>query len=98
MIVGGDYRKPDARGANAAITSNGGQTWTLIDQALPYRSGVAWAKDRWVAVGTSGSDSSLDDGATWKPLDRENYNSVGFAPSGKGWAVGPRGRIAKFTK
>jgi photosystem II stability/assembly factor-like uncharacterized protein len=85
IIVGGDYRQPNERGANVAITSNGGQTWTLIDRALPYRSGVAWAKDRWVVVGTSGSDFSLNDGATWKPLDRENYNSVGFAPTGEGW-------------
>jgi photosystem II stability/assembly factor-like uncharacterized protein len=97
MIVGGDYRKPNERGANAAVTSNGGKTWTLIDKALPYRSGVAWAKDRWVAVGPSGSDFSSDDGATWKSLDRKNYNSVGFAPAGEGWAVGPRGRIAKFA-
>jgi hypothetical protein len=59
---------------------------------------VAWAKDRWVAVGTSGSDVSLDDGVTWKLLDRQNYNSVGFTPTGEGWAVGPKGRIAVFAK
>jgi hypothetical protein len=59
---------------------------------------VAWAKDRWVAVGASGSHASVDDGATWKPLDRENYNSVGFTPSGEGWAVGPKGRITTFAK
>jgi photosystem II stability/assembly factor-like uncharacterized protein len=98
MVVGGDYRKPNAIGATAAITSDGGKTWTPLDKRLPYCSAVAWAKDRWVAVGTSGSHVSLDDGATWKPLDRENYNSVGFTPSGEGWAVGPKGRIATFAK
>ncbi len=98
MIVGGDYRKPNYASANAAITSDGGKTWTLIDNPLPFRSGVAWAKDRWVVVGTSGSNFSQDDGATWKLLDRENYNSVGFTPMGEGWAVGPKGRIAKFAK
>ena len=98
MIVGGNYRKPDDIGATAAITSDGGKTWTPLDKKLPFRSAVAWAKDRWVAVGTSGSHVSLDDGATWKPLDRENYNSVGFAPSGEGWAVGPKGRIAAFAR
>jgi photosystem II stability/assembly factor-like uncharacterized protein len=97
MIVGGDYRKPRAAGATAAVTSDGGKTWTLLDKQLPYRSGVAWAKDRWVAVGTSGSDFSADDGAAWKSLDHENYNSVGFTPTGQGWAVGPRGRIARFA-
>jgi len=69
----------------------------LVDRPFPFRSGVAWAKDRWVAVGTSGSNFSQDNGATWKPLDRENYNSVGFTSTGEGWAVGPRGRIAKFA-
>jgi photosystem II stability/assembly factor-like uncharacterized protein len=98
VIVGGDYRKPDDAGATAAITSDGGTTWTLIDKQLPFRSAVAWAKDRWVAVGASGSHVSQDDGATWKRLDRENYNSVGFTAAGEGWAVGPKSRIAKFVK
>ncbi|QJX00573.1 WD40/YVTN/BNR-like repeat-containing protein [Frigoriglobus tundricola] len=98
VIVGGDYRKPDDTRATTATTSDGGKTWTLIDKALPFRSGVAWANDRWVAVGTSGSDFSRDDGRSWKPLDQGKYNSVGFTASGEGWAVGPRGRITVFTK
>jgi photosystem II stability/assembly factor-like uncharacterized protein len=97
MIVGGDYRQPNDSGATAAVTSDGGKTWTLIDRPFSFRSGVAWAKDRWVAVGTSGSNFSRDNGATWKPLDHQNYNSVGFTATGEGWAVGPKGRIAKFA-
>jgi photosystem II stability/assembly factor-like uncharacterized protein len=98
MIVGGDYRKPNDAGANAAITSDGGKSWTRLDKPFPYRSCVAWAKDRWVVVGTSGSHVSLDNGATWKLLDRENYNSVAFTTTGEGWAVGPKGRIVKFAR
>jgi photosystem II stability/assembly factor-like uncharacterized protein len=97
MIVGGDYRKANDAGATAAITRDGGKTWTLIDRPFPFRSGVAWAKDRWVVVGTSGSNSCQDDGATWKQLDHNNYNSVAFTATGQGWAVGPKGRIAKFA-
>ncbi len=97
LIVGGDYRKPNAKGVTAAVTSDGGKTWTRLDPTLPYRSCVAWAKDRWVVVGTSGSDVSLDNGATWKQLDHKNYNSVAFTATGEGWAVGPGGRIAKFA-
>jgi hypothetical protein len=97
MIVGGDYRKSNDSVATAAITSDGGKTWTLIDRPFSYRSCVAWAKDRWVAVGTSGSNFSQDNGVTWKPLDLKNYNSVGFASSGAGCAVGPSGWIAKFA-
>jgi photosystem II stability/assembly factor-like uncharacterized protein len=98
LVVGGDYRKPGDVGATAAATSDGGKTWVPLARRLPFRSAVAWAKDRWVAVGTSGSDASRDDGATWAPLGRENYNSVGFIPTGEGWAVGPKGRIAAFAK
>jgi photosystem II stability/assembly factor-like uncharacterized protein len=98
IIVGGDYRKPGDSGATAALTRDGGKTWTLLNRPFAYRSGVAWAKDRWVAVGTSGSNSSQDDGATWKVLDHNNYNSVGFTATGEGWAVGPRGRIARFAR
>jgi photosystem II stability/assembly factor-like uncharacterized protein len=97
MVVGGDYRRPKDSGSTAAITSDGGKTWTPLDRPFGYRSCVACAGDRWVVVGTSGSDASQDDGATWKPLDRENYNSVGFATTGQGWAAGPRGRIARFA-
>jgi photosystem II stability/assembly factor-like uncharacterized protein len=98
MIVGGDYRKPNDTGATAAITNDGGKTWTLLDKQLPFRCGVGWAADRWVAVGTSGSHSSQDNGTTWTLLDRENYNAVAFTSTGEGWAVGPKGRIAKFAK
>jgi photosystem II stability/assembly factor-like uncharacterized protein len=98
LAVGGDYSKPDRLGATAAATADGGKTWTLLKLGLPYCSAVAWAKDRWVAVGTSGSHVSLDNSATWKRLDRENYNSVGFTSGGEGWAVGPKGRVAKFVR
>jgi photosystem II stability/assembly factor-like uncharacterized protein len=97
IIVGGDFRKPKDTGATVATTSDGGKKWTLVEKQLPFRSCVAWAKDRWVAVGTSGSDYSLD-GKTWKPLDKENYNSAGFTSDGEGWAVGPKGRIARYVK
>lgn len=98
MIVGGDYRKPDISGATAAITADGGKTWKLLNGKLPFRSAVAWTTDGWLAVGTSGSNISRDDGKTWRVLDRENYNSVAFTGTGEGWAVGPKGRIAKYGR
>jgi photosystem II stability/assembly factor-like uncharacterized protein len=98
MIVGGNYRKPNDTGATAATTTDGGKSWTLLDKALPFHSAVAWAKDRWLAVGTSGSHVSHDDGATWKLLDRENYNCVAVTATGDGWAAGPKGRIAKLAR
>lgn len=98
IAVGGDYRKPKEVGATAAVTADGGKTWTPIDRPFPYRSGVAWASDRWIVVGTSGSEVSRDDGVTWRELDRGNYNSVSFNATGDGWAAGPGGRVARFTR
>lgn len=92
VIVGGDYTKPDAEGVNGAVTDDGGRTWVVAK--LPFRSGVVWAGDRWVTVGTSGADVS-GDGQVWRTLDGGNWNSVGFA-GGTGWAVGPAGRVARW--
>jgi photosystem II stability/assembly factor-like uncharacterized protein len=98
VIVGGDYRKPQEAGDNVAVTADGGRTWKLSGGRRPagYRSGAAFvAPLTLIAVGTSGSDVSSDGGASWTPLDGENYNSVA-ARDGVAWAVGPQGRIAKL--
>lgn len=98
IIVGGDYRKPNEGMKNIAVTNDGGRTWKLIENALTsgYRSGVVYAGKALIAVGTSGSDISYDNGKTWKSLDKENYNSVSAFGSKTIWAVGPKGRIARF--
>jgi photosystem II stability/assembly factor-like uncharacterized protein len=103
-IAGGDYQQPSLRGRNLAVTSDGGATWTLADSAASpagYRSAVAFLPGsrgrRLVAVGLTGTDLSRDGGSTWSRVDSVPYNSVGFATSGAGWAVGPRGRIARWT-
>lgn len=102
MIVGGDYEQAKVGNKNAAYSSASGKTWILADKSpAGYRSAVAFLPGSspllWVAVGTSGSDYSRDDGKTWLPLDTGDYNAVSFAPSGAGWAVGSRGKIARFT-
>jgi photosystem II stability/assembly factor-like uncharacterized protein len=104
VIVGGDYNKPNEATDSVATTVDGGRTWSLIARARPggYRSSVAYVPGAkvptLVAVGTSGSDYSVDGGINWASLDKENYNSVSFAArAGAGWAAGPAGRIAKIA-
>jgi photosystem II stability/assembly factor-like uncharacterized protein len=106
ILVGGDYKEPHGSEKNAAYTLDGGATWALATQnPAGYRSAVAFLPGSspltWVAVGTSGSDYSLDGGRTWLPLDTNNYNAVSFSgdPGGPrmGWAVGPHGTIARFS-
>jgi photosystem II stability/assembly factor-like uncharacterized protein len=103
MIVGGDYQAPKSAEKNAAYTADGGKTWILAPKGPSgYRSAVASIPGVWsrlmVAVGTTGSDYSLDAGKTWQTLDTEDYNAVSFASPTAGWAVGPKGRIARFTQ
>lgn len=101
FAVGGDYQKPGAAEMNAAHTTDGGVTWRTVKGSTPagYRSGVAHADARTlVAVGTSGTDVSIDGGETWRSVDATNLNSVRFAVrGGPAWAVGGGGRIVKWS-
>jgi photosystem II stability/assembly factor-like uncharacterized protein len=101
IAVGGSYRKFDETAGNIAVTADGGKTWTVPAGAPPkgFRSAVAYLADRkvWIAVGTSGADVSSDGGQNWRPFDSGNYNAVSFAAGRAGWAVGPKGLIAKFA-
>jgi photosystem II stability/assembly factor-like uncharacterized protein len=100
IAVGGDYSKPNESAGNIALTVDGCQTWfTATSPPRGFRSAVAYLPDHkiWIAVGTSGSDISTDDGKNWKPIDTGNYNAASFASSSAGWAVGPKGLIAKFA-
>jgi photosystem II stability/assembly factor-like uncharacterized protein len=101
IAVGGDYTKPPESRDNIVITNDGGKTWIAPSGTPPsgFRSAVAWLPETktWIATGTSGSDVSTDDGASWKQFDSTGYNAAAFVSNSVGWAVGPRGRIAKWN-
>ena len=96
-------------GAGVWFSPDGGDHWRRSKMDLPFHAEPGEVQIRSLAVSPhnphhllAGSEAGLyrseDNGATWKPLDQKNYNSVGFTSTGEGWAVGPGGRIAKFTK
>lgn len=103
VVVGGDYSKPRVQFDNVALTADGGRTWQLAHGALPagYMSGVAYVPGTGarslVAVGLGGTALSNDRGESWTMIDTLGYNSVAFAARSSGWAVGPRGRISRWT-
>ena len=104
VIAGGDYRQPAMRGRNVALTSDGGATWTVVDSATSpagFRSAITFVPGtngrRLVAVGLNGTDVSRDGGRTWATVDTAAYNSLGFASTVMGIAVGPKGSVARFA-
>ncbi len=100
IAVGGDYSKTTDTTGNIAITTDGGKTWTVPAGTPPkgFRSAVTYLADRkvWIAAGPSGADVSTDGGKNWQSFDTGNYNAISIVSAKAGWAVGARGRIAKF--
>jgi photosystem II stability/assembly factor-like uncharacterized protein len=101
IVVGGDFNKPGEAVDNAAVTSDGGLTWTAARGLRGYRSVVAWSnsgRSPAIAIGPSGADVSTDNGRTWTAIDADGYDTASFAPAALvGWAAGDKGRIAKLT-
>lgn len=107
VIVGGDYSKEDDAVDNAAITRDGGKTWTLVPGLSGFRSVVAHLPGGrgpyqvWVAQGPTGADLSTDDGKTWKQITSLGFDtlSVAAAPDGKPpvvYGAGANGRIGRL--
>ncbi len=100
IAVGGDYSQPTVSGANVALTSDGGNSWSKPAGEGPhgYRSAVVYsaARKAWIATGITGTDVSVDNGENWKQFDNTAYNALSAA-DGAVWAVGPNGRIARLS-
>jgi photosystem II stability/assembly factor-like uncharacterized protein len=99
VAVGGDYKDPSGAGRVAIYSTDLGESWHLAaGQTGGYRSGAAFfSGTEVVAVGTNGSDVSHDGGVHWTHLGSSlNLNAVSFS-AGDGWAVGPKGAIARFV-
>ncbi|HEY1338375.1 MAG TPA: hypothetical protein VGF59_12735, partial [Bryobacteraceae bacterium] len=98
IVVGGDYQKPAESMGNVALTADGGTTWTTaLEPPAGFRSAVGYIRKRnaWIAVGTSGSDISVDDGRTWRTFDAGAFNAIAISPEGEIRTVGPNGRVAR---
>ncbi|MCJ7628452.1 MAG: hypothetical protein MUO50_08705 [Longimicrobiales bacterium] len=102
MAVGGKYNQPDSVYQDAAVTFDGGMSWTLVAQTNlgGAASGVSYLPEAptpsLVAVSASGGTAfSLDNGQSWTVFDTPSYQAVAFVGPGTGWAVG-RGRISRI--
>ncbi len=102
VAAGGNYERPADDASNIALSDDGGVHWRPPAGRRPggYRSGVAYVPGEegrvLVAVGTSGTDYSIDGGERWIAADTLGLNAVTFVSSRMGWAVGPRGRVVRW--
>ncbi|MGW0531288.1 WD40/YVTN/BNR-like repeat-containing protein [Streptomyces sp. NPDC003032] len=100
IAVGGDYRPDQTSPKAAALTRNGGRTWTTAGQPPPaYRSGVTWlphSRATALAVGPTGTDVTSDGGRSWRTVDPGSYDTVDCAEDRGCWASGEKGRIARL--
>ena len=104
VVVGGVYTKESEATDNAAVTADGGVSWQRpTGRGLSgYRSAVAslsaLGPRAWLAVGPTGSDTSVDDGQSWHAAGGAGYDAVSVAPDGRtGFASGAGGRLARVT-
>jgi photosystem II stability/assembly factor-like uncharacterized protein len=100
VVAGGDYQDPKQASAVAAYSLDEGKTWQLsAQQPGGYRSAVACLEHALcVAVGPNGEDFGTGQvSATgWKSADSLNLNAVAILDLKNGWAVGPKGTIARY--
>jgi photosystem II stability/assembly factor-like uncharacterized protein len=97
VAVGGDYQDPTRAYKNAAISRDGGKTWELATEPPEgYRSAVGKYAGGFVAVGPTGTETSVD-GLRWNSIGKLNFNAYGsIFLGGESWAVGPHGTVAEF--
>jgi photosystem II stability/assembly factor-like uncharacterized protein len=102
IVVGGDYKVEDAAIDNAAITTDGGVTWTSMKGLTGFRSVVAYtARDgaSLVAVGPRGADYSTDRGKTWTAIPGSGFDAFSLARGSRiGYGVGAKGSMGKLTQ
>ena len=100
IVVGGDFKKESEAVDNAAITSDGGATWTPLKGLSGFRSVVTYVPKTktLIAVGPSGADYSIDDGRRWTAIPGAGFHAFSIAPSGQfGWGVGEKGTIGMLA-
>ena len=99
VAVGGDYKDPGRSEGTAAYSLDGGKTWKLAArQPGGYRSAVASVDGvTLAAVGPNGEDVSDDEGLHWRHTDFLDLNALMVLGYFDGWAVGPKGTIARMT-
>lgn len=102
LAVGGDYRTGQASPRAAAVSRDGGHTWSQAATPPPaYRSGAAWypySRGTALAVGPTGTDVTTDGGRSWRALEAGSFDTVDCAADTGCWAAGEKGRVGRLER
>lgn len=104
-IAGGNMDQKEGYTDNVAITRDGGKKWMVVGAPLTegalYGSALTGTEENhtFAVCGPRGMDMTTDRGLTYSNVSTDAYWSVQFHESGEfGFAVGPKGRIAKIER
>ncbi|MDB6067929.1 MAG: oxidoreductase [Pedosphaera sp.] len=98
IAVGGDHKADHAAGDNVIITDDGGRTWRTATPTDPpglKETVVMLPSRKLLAVGPSGTSTSVDFGMSWQRIDSSSFHAASVA-NGHCWAVGANGLIATW--
>ena len=102
IIMGGNFSKENENVANKAITTDGGETWSLVasGKSPNYKSCVQYVPgtkgNEVVAVGKTGVSFSNDGGRTWKDISKDGYYAIQFVDNKTAWLSGHQ-KIGKLV-
>lgn len=103
MALGGRLlNQDDPSDSVAAVTSDGGASWTLVHRptfsgAVYGSATVAGMPGFVIAAGPKGLAWTPNDGRSWASLGTANYWAVECTSRKICWAAGPGGRITRIT-
>jgi photosystem II stability/assembly factor-like uncharacterized protein len=99
IALGGDIDNLTSAAHNTAISTDSGRTWRE-PKSYPagLRTAAAWVAPfpAAIAVGPTGSEISLDDGHSWRPIDTNPWNTVSCSRDLACYAVGNSGLVARL--
>jgi photosystem II stability/assembly factor-like uncharacterized protein len=102
VVGGGDYKQAEKEGSTLAYSEDGGITWRAFEiRPQFYFSAVALdpANSRHLlAVGSARAVYSDDiENRAWRASWEMNLNAATFTAPGQALAVGPKGKVVRFT-
>lgn len=102
IALGGRLLAPDDRTDSvAAVTSDGGKTWTLVSRptfhGAVYGAAALPGIRAYIVAGPKGLDWTGNDGRSWNSLSTSAYWAVDCNARSVCWAAGPQGRITRVT-